>query len=576
MKTNYEKVFKSIMANLLVLAIVLVSAFTMPVNSIQAATAAKTPTFSKSYSYILIKDTYQLSIKNKVKESTYAYASSNKKIATVSKDGKVKGISKGTATITCKIKTPKKVYNLKCKVTIIKPATDFKIYNKITRMNVGQEYDLNRVIAPASSNDKTVWSSSNKSIAAPDQNGKFTALKEGTVTIKGKTLGGPSDSVKIKVVDAEGIVSTQEELDELLGTGISKITIKTDEKVIFTIPEGDNSTTKLVVDAPKADVKNYGVFASIDIKKIAANTWYEYAVGNLLNILAVDSRIVVEPKAVVKIEVSESGAKLIIVNNGVIQEVKVDKPADINISGSSKESVPLIVNVPNIKITSSVPLNVECIATAEITLLKGAEGTKIDAATKEAVPTVKGDVEVKVTVAGSDSSSGGGTGGGAVGGPGGGYNPPTNNDNTVVVTKGDGYTTYTLAKSYTLLKSMTVAYNNQTYSIDSDTLSILVKLLGNETTTILFWQGITSNDLIKRSYSGQSLEVTGSEDVNTKVVTFTGGKLSGKSYRCTLHVDKSITVQNIATSQSYTFTKVNDYTLRIETSNKDVTFTPSF
>jgi hypothetical protein len=573
MKTNYVKILKSILATLLTLVMVLLAAFTMPVSVAQAKATTKTPTFSKSSYYVLVKDTYKLSIQNKVKGSTYVWTTSNKKIATVSKDGTVKGISKGTVTITCKVKTSKKVYNLKSKVTIVTPAKTFKIYNKIKIMNVGQEYDLNRVITPSSSSDKTIWTSSNKKIAVPDQNGKFKALKEGKVTITGKTLSGKSDSVTIKVVDAEGIVATQDELNELLGSGVANITIKTNEKVALIISKDDYSTTKLVVDAPNADISNYGVFASIDIKNIAENTWYEYAVGNLLNILATDSRIVVGPEAVVRIEVSESGAKLVIENNGVIQEVKIDKPADINISGVSKESVPMVVNVPNIKITSSVPLNLVCNAKAEITLRKGAEGTKIDATTKDAIPTVLGDVKVDVTIGGKNSSSGtaGGSGGGS-------SNPPVNNDNTVVVTKEAGYTTYRLSKPYSQLKSITVSYNNQTYVVDSTMLATLVKLLGKETDTIALWNSLnTTSKFISKSLTTQtSVEVRGTGTVGTNDVTFTGGSLDKKSYQCSLSTGDSVTVKNKTTGNSYTFTKIGEYTLKISTTSKDVTFTPSF
>ena len=575
MKTNYVKVMKSIIATLLTLVMVLLSAFTMPVSVAQAKTAAKTPTFTKSSYYVLVKETYKISIQNKIKGSTYVWATSDKKVATVSKDGTVKGISKGTVTITCKVKTTKKVYNLKSKVTIVAPAKSFKIYNKIKAMNVGQEYDLNRVITPSSSNDKTIWTSSNKKIAVPDQNGKFTALKEGKVTITGKTLSGKSDSVTIKVVDAEGIVATQDELYELLGTGVSKITIKTDEKVTFVIPEDDYSTTKLVVDAPKADVKNYGVFASVDIKSIAANTWYEYAVGNLLNILATDSRIVVAPGAVVKIEVSESGAKLVIENNGVVQEVVVDKPADIDISGKSTQSIPVVVNVANITITTSIPLALDCKAKITLVLEKGAEGTTVAVESDKLIPEVKGDVKVNVTIGtgenattktvdGSSSSSSGGAGGGGGGNNGGGGNPTS--------------ATYTIA-SLDTLKSIDVNYNGTIYDVSATMVTLLRFFLTNGGANS--WRGTIDETHHYTSASNKTVTVrveATSSGENTKKVTISGDSFgSGRVYTATINESaKSVQITSQQTNKTFTVTMSGSNSITISQIPTGLSFTEHY
>jgi uncharacterized protein YjdB len=571
MKNHYEHTMKSIIAAVLVFAMVLVSALSIPASVVDAAVAA--PALSKTSQYVLMKDTYKLTVKNQMKGSKYTWTSSNTKVATVSKTGVVTGISNGAATITCKVKAPKKAYTLKCKVTVLKPATKIEISNKITAMNLGQKYDLNRTLTPSSSTDKTVWTSSNNKIAKPTANGVITALKKGTVTITGTTLSGKKDSVTIKVVDAEGLVTTQDELNALVGTGIGKITIKTEAKVDLTIPESNNSKTKLIVDAPKADIHNHGTFASIDIKNIAANSWYEEAVGNLLNILATNSRIVVGENAIVKIEVSQEGAKLVIENNGTVQEVVIDKPADINVSGDSKKQVPVVINVPNIKITSSVPLNLECKEKAEIKLLKGAENTKINAETANAVPTLSGDVKVEVTVGGSATNNSG-SGGGFPGG--GSTNPPT----TVTVhgVESNGITTYTLPQSYKNLIGINIQYNAQTYNLTSGTLLELINFLEANSNTIRIWRGIDSTTTISKTYENQIVTVTGtSSNVDTKTVTFGSGSddLEGKTYTCTFNEsDNSFTVTGV--TNSYTFKKVGENTLTISTTSKDITFVAAF
>ena len=192
-------------------------------------------------------------------------------------------------------------------------------------MNRGQEYDLNRVLGPKSSNDKTTWTTSDASIAKPDSLGKFTALKEGKVTITGTTMSGKSDSVTIMVVDKEGTVTNQKELDDLVGSGVEFITIKTDEELEFNIRAGKNLKQTLVVDAPNADVKNYGVFKTIEIKQIKGDTWYERAVGNLLKILDKDIGIEIASFASASIEVNEDKVVLRIKNNGIIEEIVINR-----------------------------------------------------------------------------------------------------------------------------------------------------------------------------------------------------------------------------------------------------------
>lgn len=65
------------------------------------------------------KSTYDINIKNKVKDSTYVWTTSNKKVAKINKYGVVTGVKKGKAVITCTITTPNgDILKLKCNVTI--------------------------------------------------------------------------------------------------------------------------------------------------------------------------------------------------------------------------------------------------------------------------------------------------------------------------------------------------------------------------------------------------------------------------------------------------------------------------
>ena len=91
--------------NSLILVLLLVFAFSIPVY------AAK-PKLNKTSATITAGKTVQLKVKGT--KAKVKWSSNNKSVATVSKNGKVKGIKEGTATITAKVAGKK----LKCKVKV--------------------------------------------------------------------------------------------------------------------------------------------------------------------------------------------------------------------------------------------------------------------------------------------------------------------------------------------------------------------------------------------------------------------------------------------------------------------------
>jgi uncharacterized protein YjdB len=178
-------IIKRIVTNLLLLSLSFQCLSTLSVNSALAATE---PTISIKSQSILVGEKYNFDIKGKVENSTYEWESSDTSVATVNYRGFVIGVSKGKSKITCKVNTPKKEHLLTASVTIREPAESIEINNKIEKIYVGEKYNLNKTILPEVSNDKTSWETSDDSIANPDKNGIFTALKPGQVTITASTI----------------------------------------------------------------------------------------------------------------------------------------------------------------------------------------------------------------------------------------------------------------------------------------------------------------------------------------------------------------------------------------------------
>lgn len=80
--------------------------------------AVKKPKLSKTKLSLKLGNSAKLSIKNKPKKAKYTWQSSNSKVATVNKNGKVVAKAKGTANIKVKVKTTRKTYSLSCKVMV--------------------------------------------------------------------------------------------------------------------------------------------------------------------------------------------------------------------------------------------------------------------------------------------------------------------------------------------------------------------------------------------------------------------------------------------------------------------------
>ena len=113
-----------------------------------------------------------VTLKVKGTKSKVTWKSENKKIATVSKKGKVKGISSGKTVIVATVKGKK----LKCNVRV-----KARINKSRTLVTAGEKIDLKIIGA----NEKVVWTTSDKSVAKVNSSGKVRTYKEGKVTIKG-------------------------------------------------------------------------------------------------------------------------------------------------------------------------------------------------------------------------------------------------------------------------------------------------------------------------------------------------------------------------------------------------------
>ena len=193
-----KRVVKAGLVGALVLALGVTTLFSHAGSSYAAGEAK----LNKTSRNILTQRSFDFDVTGAPADAVITWKSSDDKTATVDSNGVVTGIKKGNVTITCEVTSAGETQKLTAEVKVRKPAVKIQIKNKITELEYGKTYDLNRTLTPKTSNDVTTWKSSNTKIATVDANGVVKALKDGTVTITATTMSGRSDSVEITVFGA--------------------------------------------------------------------------------------------------------------------------------------------------------------------------------------------------------------------------------------------------------------------------------------------------------------------------------------------------------------------------------------
>jgi len=185
----------------------------------ESMAAKKKTSFKNSKETILIGKSMTLKLKNKIKGNKYTWKSSNKKIASVSKKGKVTGVNKGKTKISCTIKnstkkSKTKKYTIKCNINVIKGAKKLVIYNgrqAITDLSleIQETIQLTAVQSPASSNDVITWSSSDSNVATVDEKGKVDCVGLGKTNIIATSSSGMKSVLRLTVINGGPLPSTE-------------------------------------------------------------------------------------------------------------------------------------------------------------------------------------------------------------------------------------------------------------------------------------------------------------------------------------------------------------------------------
>ena len=191
------------------------------------------------------------------------------------------------------------------------------------------------------------------------------------------------------------VVKTVSELKNALkNKSIKKVELKTDKKVKFNL-NGNNKGVKLVINAPKAEIKNTGKFKSIEVN---AKLWVEKASGNKLVVKAKNADIELAKNVkVAEVKLDKPDAKVSLKVNGELRNLTVNKKTDIKLSGKAG-IVFMSVNAEGTKVESSIQLDITANKNVEAILSKGAEGSSVKVTDDKVAVNIKNDTKDLVFV----------------------------------------------------------------------------------------------------------------------------------------------------------------------------------
>ena len=206
--------------------------------NVSAATKKVKKLSFKKKGYVISTPGHWMNAKTRLKFSpksakTYKlkYKTSNKKIATISKNGIIRAKKKGTVTITAIAKNNKKA-KATTKVTVGKVVKTLKFKEgKKKTVTAGKKFTLHPTYSPKKASTKAVtFKSSNKKVATVTSKGKVTAKKAGKVTITATCKDAKGKKAKFTVTVKAIKEKELPELDDEFAAEVSEFETLEDYK----------------------------------------------------------------------------------------------------------------------------------------------------------------------------------------------------------------------------------------------------------------------------------------------------------------------------------------------------------
>lgn len=203
-------------------------------------------------------------------DKTLTWESNNPEVATVSSTGVVTARKPGNAIIT--VRTSNGLTDT-CNVTVISQITSIHLNLTAITLDEGVSQTLRATINPSdTTDDKTLtWKSNNPEVATVDQEGKVTAIKEGSATITVTTVNGKEATCTVTVLNAtalEDAIDRAETIDGSTYTADSYSALQTaiaNGKAVLESATATQDDIDLAVEAIETAIDNLVEKASQDL-----------------------------------------------------------------------------------------------------------------------------------------------------------------------------------------------------------------------------------------------------------------------------------------------------------------------
>ncbi len=236
------------------------------------------------------------------KNKTLKWSSSDEAIAQVNENGVINALAEGIVTITAEAMDGSNI-KATCKVSVKSIKAESLTLDKTeANLFIGESLALIATIAPENATNKAIrWSSSDENVAKVDENGKVSALADGTATITVETTDGnelkATCTVTVKSILVEGLKLNMKETELEEGkTVVLKATVSpenatnstlnwssSDEKIatvdesgkVTAIGEGTATITVETTDGSNLSATCTVKVVPILVKDLSLNTSYK-------------------------------------------------------------------------------------------------------------------------------------------------------------------------------------------------------------------------------------------------------------------------------------------------------------
>lgn len=340
---------------------------------------------------------YQLS-PAKPTNKKVTFTSSNEAVASVTAGGVITALKSGVAQIIVAAadgSEKKAIVNVVVNEAI-KPLTGIQMTPAEVKIQQNETTQLNVSAVPAGAPLPAVtYSSSNTNVATVTDKGLVTGVDLGIATITA-TAGNYVATCKVQVGNIATVGTVNELTAALEKEDISAVIYETSEKTSVEIPEGEYSDVQLVVNAPNATITNNAKFKKVQILGISEDTWIEKAVGNLLELLAKKTHVVVEGSDT-SIQVGMGAENVDVENNGTIQDINITTQVNMSLEGTNRSEIPVSVSGSGTFISTSIQLKVDAQVDLSLKIKPGAENSTVDIKDEAVIPSISGVGVITIT-----------------------------------------------------------------------------------------------------------------------------------------------------------------------------------